>query len=166
MAKPDAALGELAELPHSHLIGELTVLPGGDLSAWRQFLMLIGRAPEAVREDGGIARVWSTMAGRHVEVRGIDYAEVLRERRLGAAATWADVVANVLAGNNIEIPEELLLALLEGPTTSDVLADILAEFDHASAEGPACRRVPPHVSGCLAVWCGRLRRGRRSGRTR
>lgn len=137
VARPDAAIGELAELLHAHLIGEFTVLPGGDQSAWRQFLLLIGRAPEAVREEGGIARLWATLAGRHVEVREIDYAEVLRERGLGAAATWKDVVANCLAGNNIEIPEELIHALLDGSTTSDVLAGILAEFDHASAEGPS-----------------------------
>ena len=137
VARPDAAIGELAKLLHAHLIGEFTVLPGGDQSAWRQFLLLIGRAPEAVREEGGIARLWATRAGRHVEVREIDYAELLRERGLGAAATWKDVVANCLAGNNIEIPEELLHALLDGSTTSDVLAGILAEFDHVSAEGPS-----------------------------
>lgn len=137
VARPDAAIGELAELLHAHLVGELTVLPGGDQSAWRQFLLLIGRAPEAIREEGGIARLWATLAGRHVEVREIDYAEVLRERGPGAAATWKDVVASCLAGNNIEIPEDLLLALLDGSTTSAVLADVLAEFDHASADGPS-----------------------------
>jgi len=137
VARPDAAIGEIAELLHAHLIGEFTVLPGGDESAWRQFLLLVGRAPEAVRDAGGIARVWATLAGHHVEVREIDYAAVLRERGLGAAATWKNVVANCLAGNNIEIPEELLQAFLDGATTSDVLAGILAEFDHASAEGPS-----------------------------
>ncbi len=136
VARPDAALGELAELLHAHLVGELTVLPGGDQSAWRQFLLLLGRAPEAVREEGGVARLWATMAGRHVEVREIDYAEVLRERTPGAAVTWKDVVASCLAGNNIDIPEELLLALLDGSTTSDALADVLAAFDHDSADGP------------------------------
>lgn len=137
IARPDASLRELAELLHAHLVGELTVLPGGDTAAWRQFLLLIGQSPESVRAEGGIARLWATMAGRHVEVREIDYAEVLRERDLGTAATWKDVVASCLAGNNIEIPEELLLALLDGSTTSDALADILAEFDHGSPDGPS-----------------------------
>ena len=82
---------ELAALLHDHLIGEFTVHPGGDIDAWRTFLLLLGRTPESVRSDGGIARVWATLAGRHVEVREIDYAEVLRERvrrrpgRLGRA---------------------------------------------------------------------------------
>ena len=39
---------------------------GGDVEAWRTFLLLLGRTPESVRSDGGIARVWTTMAGRHV----------------------------------------------------------------------------------------------------
>ena len=82
-ARPDAALSELAALLHSHLIGELTIHPGGDVEAWRTFLLLLGRTPESVRTDGGIARVWTTMAGRHVELREIDYAEVLRERAGG-----------------------------------------------------------------------------------
>ena len=55
-------------------------MPGGDVEAWRKFLLLLGRAPDAVRAEGGIARLWATTAGRHVELREIDYAEVLRER--------------------------------------------------------------------------------------
>src|SRR5881628_2302906 len=58
-ARPDAALTELAVLLHSHLIGEMKVHPGGDTEAWRTFLLLIGRTPETVRADGGIARVWT-----------------------------------------------------------------------------------------------------------
>ncbi len=137
VARPDAAIGELAELLHAHLVGELTVLPGGEQSAWRQFLLLMGRAPEAVRAEGGITRVWATLAGRHVEVREIDYAEVLRERGPGAAVTWKEVVANCLAGDTITIPEELLLALLDGSTTSEALAEILGGFDRGSAAGPS-----------------------------
>ena len=72
-ARAEAALAEMAALLHSHLIGELTVHPGGDIEAWRTFLLLLGRTPESVRADGGIARVWTTLAGRHVELREIDY---------------------------------------------------------------------------------------------
>lgn len=136
IARPDASIGELAGLLHTHLIGELTVLPGGDRAAWRQFLLLIARAPDAVRADGGVARLWTTMAGRHVELREIDYAEVLRERTLGTAATWKDVVANCLAGDNIEIPEELLLALIDGSTDAEALTNILSDFDREAADGP------------------------------
>src|SRR3954468_17492821 len=42
-ARADAALGEMAALLHSHLIGQMTVHPGGDVEAWRMFLLLLGR---------------------------------------------------------------------------------------------------------------------------
>src|SRR3954447_4561468 len=71
-ARGDAALSELAVLLHSHLIGEVTIHPGGDVEARRTFLLLVGRAPESVRGDGGVAGVWPPMAGRHVELREID----------------------------------------------------------------------------------------------
>ncbi|MEQ1727284.1 MAG: HEAT repeat domain-containing protein [Vicinamibacterales bacterium] len=136
ITRPDAAIGELAVLLHAHLIGELTVLPGGDVAAWRQFLLLIARPSEEIRAEGGISRLWTTMAGRHVELREIDYAEVLRERTLGTAATWPDVVANCLEGDTIEIPEALIRALLDGSTGGDSLGDILSEFETTSVDGP------------------------------
>src|SRR5262249_37140500 len=79
-ARVDRATVELATLLHSHLIGELTVHPGGDGVAWRPFLELLGRAPESVRAEGGIAGLWRLRGLRHVEIREIDYADVLRER--------------------------------------------------------------------------------------
>ena len=96
---PTRRIVELAALLHSHLIGELTVHPGGDVEAWRTFLLLLGRSPESVRADGGIARVWTTMAGRHVELREIDYAEVLRERTGGESAAWDKVDRELPAGH-------------------------------------------------------------------
>ena len=134
-ARPDAAVAELAALLHAHLIGELiTVHPDGDQAAWRSFLLLLGRAPDDVRSEGGIARLWTTMAGRHVELREIDYAEVLRERTTGAAASWPQIIANCLAGDAFEIPEELLATLLEGAANSEVLGEVLTALDAAVTE--------------------------------
>ena len=99
--RPDAAIAELAALLHDHLIGELTVNPGGDVEAWRKFLLLVGRSPEDVRAEGGIARLWTAMAGRHVELREIDYAEVLRERRDGAAAGLESGHCQLPAGRRV-----------------------------------------------------------------
>ena len=87
-ARPDPALAELAVLLHSHLIGEMTVHPGGDVEGWRQFLLLLARDPQKVRADGGISRVWTATAHRHLTLREIDYAEVLKERKAGEAAVW------------------------------------------------------------------------------
>jgi hypothetical protein len=133
-ARPDAAISELAALLHSHLIGAITVRPDGDQAAWRNFLLLLGRAPDAVRSEGGIARIWSSMPWRHVELREIDYAEVLRERAGGSAASWPQVVASCLAGDGFEVPEELLTTLLEGTANSDVLGEVFRELDAAVAE--------------------------------
>ena len=112
--RPDAAIAELAALLHDHLIGELTVNPGGDVEAWRKFLLLVGRSPEEVRAEGGIARLWTAMAGRHVELREIDYAEVLRERRDGATAGLSQVIANCLQGDAFDLDEDAARALLDG----------------------------------------------------
>ena len=134
-ARADAAVTELAVLLHSHLIGEMKVHPGGDIEAWRTFLLLLGRAPETVRADGGIARVWTTMAGRHVELREIDYAEVLRERSAGEAAVWNRVIANCLHGSAVEFDEEGLKELLGIALDADKMTDMLAEVEKEAAGG-------------------------------
>jgi len=104
-ARTDAAVAELAALLHSHLIGRLTVHPGGDVEAWRAFLLLLGRPTESLRAEGGISRVWTTMAGRHLEIEEIDYASVLRERSGGDVAAWDKVIASCLQGSTLELDE-------------------------------------------------------------
>jgi hypothetical protein len=109
----DPAVRELAALLHDHLVGEIAIHPGGDVDAWRSFLLLLARPPEAVRQDGGIGRLWTTMAGRHVELREIDYAEVLRERAGGQAAVWEQVFTSCLAGGSFALSEDAIRALFE-----------------------------------------------------
>jgi HEAT repeat protein len=133
-ARLDPAITELATLLHDHLIGELTIHPDGDLDAWRSFLLLLGRAPDAVRAEGGIARLWTTMAGRHVEIREIDYAEVLRERKGGEAAAWDQVIANCLQGDAFDLDEETIRALLETVADSEKLAQLMSALDARAAE--------------------------------
>ena len=133
-ARADAALSELATLLHSHLIGEITVHPGGDVDAWRTFLLLIGRSPESVRSDGGIARVWTTMAGRHVELREIDYAEVLRERSGGDPVVWNKVIANCLQGSSFDLDEGGIRELLGIAADSEQLVNLMASLE-SSADG-------------------------------
>ena len=134
-ARPDAAVSELAVLLHSHLIGELTVHPGGDVEAWRTFLVLLGRSPESVRTDGGIARVWTTMAGRHVELREIDYAEVLRERAGGETAVWDRVIANCLQGSSFELDEDGIRELLGIAIDSDQLTALMTSLEERAEGG-------------------------------
>jgi HEAT repeat protein/PBS lyase HEAT-like repeat-containing protein len=132
LARADPAVGELAALLSSHLIGRLVINPGGDVEAWRSFLLLLGRTPESVRADGGIARVWTTMAGRHVELREIDYAEVLRERAGGDKATWEKLVANCLQGSAFELNDELLRELMAAAASEETLAELLEAVERGA----------------------------------
>ncbi|HEV8210599.1 MAG TPA: HEAT repeat domain-containing protein [Vicinamibacterales bacterium] len=134
-ARADAALSELATLLHSHLIGELTIHPGGGIDAWRTFLLLLGRTPESVRSEGGIARVWATMAGRHVDLREIDYADVLRERSTGDPMVWKRVVANCLQGSAFDLDEAGMLELIGLATDSDQLADLMTSLEGSAESG-------------------------------
>jgi HEAT repeat protein len=135
-ARPDPALADLAVLLHNHLIGEMTVHPGGDAEGWRQFLLLLAREPQSVRADGGISRVWTATAHRHVTLREIDYSEVLRERRAGEAAVWDSVIANCLQGDSIELDEDAVREFLGIAGDSGRLSDLITELEsRADASG-------------------------------
>ncbi len=134
-ARGDAALTELATLLHSHLIGEMVVHPGGDVEAWRSFLLLLGRSGESVRGDGGIARVWATMATCHVELREIDYAEVLRERSGGDPAVWTQVITNCLQGRSFDLDEAGIRELLGIAADSEQLANLMTSLEGRAESG-------------------------------
>jgi len=133
-SKPDRAIGELAALLHDHWIGELTINPGGDVEAWRSFLLLLGRSTDDIRAEGGIARLWSMTAGRHVEVKEIDYAAVLRERG-GALPRWDGILANFLQrdGDDQEFAEEATKMLLEMAKDEQQLGELFVALESRSA---------------------------------
>jgi hypothetical protein len=132
--RADRAIGELAVLLHSHLIGEITVLPDGTADAWRQFLLLLARAPDAIRGEGGISRVWTAMGYRHLSLREIDYAEVLRERNAGQAAVWEQVIANCLQGDVIDLTEDAIREFIGLAGDADKLAEIVATLERRADE--------------------------------
>jgi HEAT repeat protein len=136
-ARPDAAVTELAELLHSHVIGALTVNAGGDVEAWRSFLELIGHTPDALRAEGGIARVWATRAGQHVELREIDYSRVLREKKEGGkAASWDRVIAACLQNDAFALDEQALQELIEIARSPEQLAELVTELERrATSDG-------------------------------
>ena len=134
-ARPDSAVAELATLLHQHLVGELIVHAGGDLEGWRNFVQLIGRGADDVRADGGISRLWTTTAGRHIEIREIDYAEVLRERSGGDPVTWNRVIDNCLSGDAQPVDDEDLGKLLEIVGDSERLCNFVAALDARGTAG-------------------------------
>jgi HEAT repeat protein len=134
LPRPEAAVTELAMILHSQLIGEMLVYPGGEVEDWRNFLLLLGRPPDEVRAEGGISRLWTTMASRHLELREIDYAEVLRERKRGSAAAWEEIIANCLQGDASDLDEETLTALLEAAADSERIRDLMATLEAKAIE--------------------------------
>ncbi len=142
-ARSDAAVDELAALLHTHLIGELVIRPGGAAEAWRQFLLLLGRTPESIRTEGGIARVWATLAGQHIELREIDYAEVLRERAHGESAAWERVILSCLQGDAVDLTDEAIRELLGVAGDPARLAELMATLDSTRRAGGAASRRKP-----------------------
>ena len=128
-ARPDETIAELAALLHDHLIGEITVHPGGDIEAWRSFLLLLGRSSGDVRADGGISRLWTTIGGRHLELREIDYSEVLRDRAGGQAAVWERVIASWLQSDARDLDEEEIRMLLGIAGDPRQFQELVAELD-------------------------------------
>ena len=132
-AKPDPAVVELAELLRRQLIGEITLNAGADAESWRTLLTLLGRSSEEVRADGGIARLWATAGGPSVEIREIDYAEVLREKQ-GDAATIDRVIEAALAGQQLELDDSGLMMLLEIVGDPQRLAQLMAQLEASTSE--------------------------------
>ncbi len=135
-ARPDGAIGELATLLHEHLVGELRIISAADTLAWRTFLLLLAQSPGEIQGQGGIARLWAGSGGQHVQVREVDYAEVLREREAGMAARWDAIIAHCLEGDAIDLDDETVRMLLEIASDPLRLADLAAQIDErAGASG-------------------------------
>jgi len=134
-ARPDSAIAELAGLLHAHLIGAMVIHPGGDTEAWRQFLLLVGRSPETVRADGGIGRAWAALAGRHIELREIDYAEALRDRTGVESPAWEALIASCLQGDAFELDEAAIDALLAIVGDADRVGELIRAIEARTAAG-------------------------------
>ncbi|MEI6669297.1 MAG: HEAT repeat domain-containing protein [Acidobacteriota bacterium] len=137
-AKPDVAIAELAGLLHAHQIGQFVVAPATDAQLWRRFLSVLAIPPDQARLRGGLARLWSSAGQSQIEVRRVDFHELLRERSGGDRATWAQVVSECLEGGGIAADAwalDLVTQLLDRP---DSIAEVLASIQQR-AEGDAQR---------------------------
>ena len=93
-AKPEQSVTELAALLHQQLIVEMTLFDQLDNESWHAFLMLLAKSPEDARAVGGVAKAWEETGNKAIQLREIDYAEVLRERAgSGESATWDRILA-------------------------------------------------------------------------
>jgi len=135
--RPDPAISELAQLLHERLIGELRVMPEAASDDWHALLLILARAPEDVLHDGGVGKAWAAVGRPHLEIREIDYAEVLRERAGGEEAAWDRIIAFCLQGDAATLDDRALTTLLETVTDPDRLSRLIerlqASPDAASA---------------------------------
>lgn len=131
--RPDPVIAELADVLYRHLIGSLTVNVGADLDSWRTLLLLLARSAEEVRADGGIAHLWATAGGPSLEIREIDYAEILREKQ-GHAATLEQILAAALAGPQMQLDDSAMRALVDIVGDPSKLDELMAQLDKATAE--------------------------------
>ena len=133
LPKPDQSVRELAELLHQHLIGAMTVNAGADAGSWRTLLLLLSRPPDEVRNDGGIAHLWATAGGPSVEIREVDYAEVLREKR-GLSVAIDQIIAAAVDGTALQLDDDsidALMAMLEDRAQID---ELMARLQAAAEE--------------------------------
>ena len=137
--KPDQSLAELAILLHDHLVGENTIHPGGDREGWHRFLMLLGRAPAAVRAEGGIAQLWTSMGGQNIDLREIDYAEVLRERGSGNSASWETIVSHCVSGGAVALDDAAVAELLGIAGDADRVIEIMNTVESRTEGGVATK---------------------------
>ena len=146
--KPDPAVSELAALLHRHLIGQLTLNAAADAGSWRTLLLLLARAPEEVRADGGIGHLWATAGGPSIEIAEIDYAEVLREKD-GGAATIDDIIAAAIAGGPALEDDRTIEALVEAVSNPESARALLQQLERLTAAGAA--PIEQHTGAFLAL---------------
>jgi len=113
LARPDQAVTELASMLHAHSVGELNIVGQLDAPAWHAFLVLIAQSPAEIRDEGGITRAWEAGGGGPLEVRQIDYGEVLRERTGSENSDWENILAAYLSGEQTDLDDSMLSTLLD-----------------------------------------------------
>jgi hypothetical protein len=140
MPKPDTAVDDLATLLHEHHIGELTLKGPLAAGGWHQLLSLLALPATELRANGGIAAAWAAAGGGPVEIKEIDYAEVLRERAglpADVEATWMTLIASCLMGDDRgSLDEQALASLLDIARDPERLGEFLTRLqERARAAG-------------------------------
>ncbi|MBA3269041.1 MAG: HEAT repeat domain-containing protein [Acidobacteria bacterium] len=133
--KPEGGLFELATLLHAQLIGELRLT--GDLTptTWHTFLSLLSRSPEEIRAEGGIGRAWMAAGGGPIELRQIDYGEVLRERSGGLDSGWDRIIANYLEGELSDLDDNAMGTLFDIAGDTTRFKEFTEQFVTKASEG-------------------------------
>jgi hypothetical protein len=150
MARPDAAVAEFAFLLHRHQVGQLTLHPQTDADTWRRFLALLALPPDQARLRGGLGSLWASEGETRIELRILDYAELLRSRLHGDEATWNAIVAKCLEGSSFSLDQEGLVEMLFGVLQNpDAIVEVMRVLE---------TRLPPDTTAAqgAAVMAGLL----------
>ena len=162
LARTDVAVAEFAALLHSHQVGQLTVHPLTDTDLWRRFLALLALPPDQTRLRGGLGRLWSSEGQPRIEVRSLDYREMLRSQLTGDRASWDRIVASCLDGDTSAIDQDiadLLSGILDDPSKVATLVSAIeqrttggatdAENAGSAREGGGAATGPLALAGML-----------------
>ena len=150
LAKTDVAVSEFAALLHSHQVGQLTLHPLTDADLWRRFLGLLALPPDQARLRGGLGKLWALEGQPRIEVRSLDYRELLRGDLTGDRETWDRIVSACLDGDTSGIDDEMLeilFGILDDPSKVEALVGAVeAQTKARAGDG---RRSPLVVAGLL-----------------
>jgi len=147
--RPDAAVADLAGILHRHQVGQLTIRPLTDADTWRRFLALLSLPPDQARLRGGLGQLWASEGETRIEVRTLDYNELLRSRVRGDKATWDAIVAGCLEGSAFSLDDamvELLFGILNDP---DKIVAVMQAVETRLASGSGEGRGPMVIAGLL-----------------
>ncbi|MGD9905491.1 MAG: HEAT repeat domain-containing protein [Vicinamibacterales bacterium] len=158
LARPDLAVAELATLLHAHSVGELQLTAQLTPAAWHAFLLLLTQPPAEVRGEGGITRAWEAAGGGPIEIRQIDYGEVLRERSAGDESSWEFILSAYLEGEQTELDEKALAALTAMVGDPERLAAFLDEVAERSTQAGWATRKQAQLAKLLQALAAHLAR--------
>ena len=99
-------------------------------------LSLLATSPDEIRKEGGITRAWQAVGGGPIDIKEIDYAEVLRERDSSTSRldpTWEDLLDRCLIGDDRStLDERALASLLEIARDAERLGEFLVRLQERS----------------------------------
>ena len=149
IARPDAAVSDLAALLHQHQVGQLTIHPQTEVETWRRFLALLSLPPDQARLRGGLGQLWASEAETRIEVRTLDYNELLRTRVGGDQATWDAIVAGCLEGSAFTLDDAMVELLFEVLNDPGKIADVMHALEARLSPGTSPDRGPMVLAGLL-----------------
>jgi len=82
VARPDAAVADLAAILHHHQVGQLTIRPLTDADTWRRFLALLSLPPDQARLRGGLGKLWASEGETRIEVPLDEVRRAPRDREM------------------------------------------------------------------------------------